>query len=229
MKTAGDQGQRRPGAGRPAPGCRRAAGAGSEGRSAAAGASFSVSVIAALNATGRHPAPGGGPATSAGPGPGLGVGRQHGFDLVHRVVRPGLQGLGHHVGDAAPGQRAAQERLDGHLVGRAEPGRGGAPAPAGLVGQVDAAEDGAVGRLEGERPGAGPVERAEGRRRRGRASPGRSRWAGACRGPTAGRGSTRRAAPPWSARSTAGARRCRCGRSRCRRARAPRSPRGPCS
>ena len=149
-----------------------------------------------------------------GPGPGLLVGRQDGFHLVNGLVPPGVQGLGHHVGDAAPGQAPGQERLHRDLVGRAQPRRGRSPADPGAVGQVDAAEDRAVRGLEGQR-GRGWSSPA--RRRapaNGRASPGRSRWAAACRGRRAGPGWSRRATPPWSARSTAGAPRSQCGRRR---------------
>ena len=79
------------------------------------------------------------------------------WSSTHAVER-----LVHHLGDAGPRQSAGQEGLDRDLVGRAEPGRGRAARPSGLVGQVEAAEDGAVGRLEGEGPRLGPVERAEG-------------------------------------------------------------------
>src|ERR1700677_3343060 len=90
------------------------AGPGSRGGSAG-GACFSVSVMAALTlpaVTQRQASVQG----QAGSGPGLGIVRQHRVDLVHLVVHPGSHRLGHHIGDAAPRQRMAQEGLDSHLV-----------------------------------------------------------------------------------------------------------------
>ena len=100
-----------------------------------------------------------------GPDPGLFVSLENGFHLFDRLVAPRLEGLGHHVGDAAPGHAAGEKRLHRDLVGRAEPGRGRSAAGSGLIGQIDAPEDRAVGRFEGQRGRAGPVERAKGHRR----------------------------------------------------------------
>src|ERR1700683_1435112 len=106
----------------------------------AAGTSFSVTVIAGItlpaavscsSSVERLP----------GPGPGFGVGRQHRFHLVDLLVGPLLQRLGDHLGDRRPPEPPVEEGLDGHLVGRVEPGRGGSTLPPGLVGQVHAAED----------------------------------------------------------------------------------------
>ena len=83
--------------------------------------------------------------------------------------------------------RPGQEGVDGDLVGGVEPGRGGPPTPAGLVGQAEAGEGVEVGRLEVEAARARPSRCGRTGCRCGRDRPGRSRWAGACRASRAGR------------------------------------------
>ena len=56
------------------------------------------------------------------------------------------------LGDLRPAQPAGEERLDGHLVGRAQPGRRRATGATGVVGQRQAAE---------RASGPGPRSRAE--------------------------------------------------------------------
>src|SRR5450755_889462 len=125
-----------------------------------AGGSFAMTVIPpstlpvrrSSGASGRH---------ASGDRPGFFVGGQDALDLVHRLVAPPVEGLGHHIGDAVPREPAGQERVDGNLIGRAQPRRCRAGADPGLVGQVDAAEHRAVGRLEGQGARLRPVQRAE--------------------------------------------------------------------
>ena len=116
------------------------------------------------NATGRHPAPGGGPAIAralarASASAASTASTSSTWSSTHPAMVSATT-------SAMPDQtsRPVQEGLHRDLVGGAEPGRGRAAAAAGLVGQVDAAEDGAVGRLEGQGLGPRPVESAEGRR-----------------------------------------------------------------
>ncbi len=65
------------------------------------------------------------------------------------------------VGDVDPADAAGQEGLDRHLVGGVERGRGDAAGPSRPVGQVEAREGVAVGRLEIEARQLAPVDGTE--------------------------------------------------------------------
>ena len=93
-------------------------------------------------------------------------------------------------------------------------GRGGLAGPPGLVGEAEAGEGVEVGRLEVEAADGRPSRAGRTACRGDRARPGRTRWAAACPGWTAGRWWSRRCTRPSSGRSTAGGRPRRCGRSR---------------
>ena len=79
-----------------------------------------------------------------------------------------------------PSGSPGEERLDGDLVGGAEPRRGGAAGPSGLVGEGEAAERGRSGGSKSRRR-ARPSRCARTGCRSAAGSRGRSRSAGACR------------------------------------------------
>ena len=88
---------------------------------------------------------------------------------------------------AGPGDALGEERLDRDLVGRAEHRRRGAAGPSRVVGEVEARNVVAVGRLERERAERRPVDRAERLGQPVAARRARGRSAAACRASTAAR------------------------------------------
>ncbi len=118
-------------------------------------------------------------------GPGGCIGVDDGVDVVRgSPIMPGKD-LGENVGDRDPRDPPSRKAATATSLAAFEPGRGGLPHPAGLVGEAEARERLVVGRLEVEAPELGPVDATERRGDPVRVGQGVGDRAGACRAATA--------------------------------------------